>query len=76
MLLDSSTLTEGDKNIARSIMSFVALKERSSPEIEQEMKKHFDGITEHKVRSVLFLMENEEIVRWVMRIVQIGRAHV
>jgi transcription initiation factor IIE alpha subunit len=69
---DGTPIGDADKSIARTIVVFLSHGERTSPDIEQYIKKNHDGSNEAKARAILFTMEENEILRWSMRVVPLA----
>ena len=66
---DGLPMRDGDRNIAMTIVDFLSTGEKTSAEIEQHVKRKHDDVDDYKVRSILFIMEENEISQWNMRVV-------
>jgi len=69
---DGAQLGEADKNIARTIAVLLSAGEKTSPEIEEHVKRKYPDVIASKTRSILFKLEDNEILRWSMRVVPLS----
>jgi len=66
---DGLLMRENDKNIAMTIIDFLSTGEKTSTDIEHHALKKYNDVDAYKVRSILFILEENEISRWSMRVV-------